>query len=92
MFSKIDLRPGYHQVRVHEADIHKTTFKTHLGHFEFKVMPIELINDPITLQSLMNEVFQPYLRLFMSVFFDEILVCGTSLDLHVQHLIKYLLY
>lgn len=61
MFSKIDLRPGYHQVRVHEANIQKTTFKIHLGHFEFKVMPIELTNDPRTLESLMNEVFQPYL-------------------------------
>ncbi|XP_016676304.1 uncharacterized protein [Gossypium hirsutum] len=90
VFSKIDLQLVYHYLRVKEADVHKTVFRTRYGHYEFLVMPIGLTNAPAAFIDLMNPVFQPYLDQFVVVLIDDILVYSKPEDQQDEHLIVVL--
>ena len=86
IFLKIDLRLGYHQVRIKDEDISKTAFRTRYGHYEFTVVPFGLSNAPVVFMCLMNGVFREYLDKFVIVFLDDILVYSKSEEEHEQHL------
>jgi hypothetical protein len=86
VFSKIDLRSGYHQLWIKEDDIPKTAFKMRFGHYEFIVLPFGLTNAPGVFMSLMNGVFREYLDKFIQVFIDDILIYSRTMEEHDEHL------
>ena len=86
VYSKIDLRTGYHQLRVSETDIPQIVFRTRYGHFEFTVIPFGLTNAPTAFMDLMHMVFQPYLDQFVVVFMDDILIYSQAKWEHEYHL------
>ncbi|XP_019259514.1 PREDICTED: uncharacterized protein LOC109237642 [Nicotiana attenuata] len=86
VFSKIDLRLNYHQLKIRDLDILKTAFTTRYGHYEFLVMSFGLTNAPAAFMHLINSVFRPYLDSFVIVFIDDILVYSCSQEEHAEHL------
>lgn len=89
-FSELDLQQRFHQIRMAAEDVPKTAFRTHRGHYEYKVTSFGQCNASMTFQATMNKVLRPYLRKFVAVFFDDILIYSLALELHLLHLDKVL--
>jgi hypothetical protein len=92
IFSMINLQLGYHRLRIKDDDIPKSTFRTWFGHYKFVVVPFGLTNAPIVFMSLMNDVFQKYLDLFVQVFLDDILIYSKNEREQEEHLRVVLSY
>ena len=86
IFSKLDLRNGFHQIRIHDDDVEKTAFRTRYGSFEYRVLPMGLCNAPGTFMQLMNDTFRDLLDRSVLVFLDDILVFSETLADHARHL------
>ena len=87
VFSRIDLRLGYHQIRVKKEDIPKPAFRTRYRHYEFTVMSFKLTNVPVVFMDYMNRIFKPYLDKFVVVFIDDILIYSRMEEKHKEHLL-----